>query len=262
MWFWIIIILAIIAVTAQAFATQNANKEKEQSAADKKSVFIKNNNVNISAKYTFRSQDYGIFAEYILDKSNKSIYVSSSSDNYAKIRFENIIGCETIIDSNVTGRIGRAIAGSFIGGDAGAIVGAMTAKKKVKSFQIVIYKNDLAKPTYTYNLVKEEIKTDSIDFKQMNEFAQKINASIKAIISNNAENKRVVVDKSLNNNDSFQKARLVSTLSQIQVKKQAQNKDGSATVKEKLKEIKDLYDSDLITEKEYNEKKSEILKKI
>ena len=107
-------------------------------------------------------------------------------DNWEIIDFSDLIGDEIVVDNEVVGGISRAVVGGVLAGGAGAIVGAMTAKKHIMSYKVVIYKRDLGNPKTEMQLISK--KTTSKDKYYLNavEFSNNISATIKAIINMNS----------------------------------------------------------------------------
>ena len=71
----------------------------------------------------------------------------------------------------------------MIAGDAGAIVGAATAKKQISTYGIRIYRKNIQSPTYEISLINMKIATEAERYKSAVNFATKVCASIRAIIS-------------------------------------------------------------------------------
>lgn len=71
-------------------------------------------------------------------------------------------------------------------GETGAVVGAVTGHKKVQYVKIVIYLNNVVKPSVEIVLNhKCVIRCDSYQYKKITEFENRLNATIKAILSKN-----------------------------------------------------------------------------
>lgn len=153
--------------------------------------YIAENGVHIGAEYRYESEYYenniswanSTAYRYIVDDKNRFVHILNKDRTGEAIPFREIIGCEIMTDSEVTGGIGRAIVGGVLAGEAGAVVGAVTAKKHIMSYKIVIYRSNIQTPTNEIVLIKEKKSTKDADYTNAVSFANKVNASIKAIIS-------------------------------------------------------------------------------
>lgn len=110
------------------------------------------------------------------------------ASKYTFLTFGDVIGCEIHEDSAVVGGIGRAIAGGILAGGVGAIVGAVTAKKHVMSYKVVVYTNDVNKPQIILPLINTKVSKSDAEYNYAAEFANNVNASIKAIMAKNESN--------------------------------------------------------------------------
>lgn len=193
---YIVIFVLMIVVCSFFHFTVDAPKIKAKKEAVKASIngYLSDNNVSVSADYVYESDFYandinydkGIAYRYIVDGKNKKVHVFEKSGYAHEIPFNQIIGCEILTDSQVTGGVGRAIVGGVLAGDAGAIVGAVTAKKQIMSYSVVVYLENIQTPYLEMDLIKQKTDTKAADYKKAVDFANKVNASIKAIVSWNA----------------------------------------------------------------------------
>ena len=103
------------------------------------------------------------------------------------IQYAEIIGCEIMVDSQVIGGIKRAVVGGILAGDTGAIVGATTAKKFITSYRVVIYTTSISSPQKVLTLISEQTETKDVNYSNASSFAEKVNATIKAILYKNTE---------------------------------------------------------------------------
>ena len=153
--------------------------------------YIADNGVHIGAEYRYESEYYknniswanSTAYRYIVDDKNSFVHILSKDGTGEAIPFREIIGCEIMTDSEVTGGIGRAIVGGVLAGETGAVVGAVTAKKHIMSYKVVIYRSNIQTPTNEIVLIKEKKSTKDADYTNAVSFANKVNASIKAIIA-------------------------------------------------------------------------------
>ena len=199
---------------------------------ERRNTYLREHKLLSARRYTYSRLDGAYFAEYVVDEKKRKILVSGSTDDYIPIPFDEITGCEIIINDEVTGGIGRAIAGGILAGGSGAIVGAVTANKKISTYQVIIYRNNLEHPKFTFYLI---IRPAEIQFendkncKNADNFARNVNASIKAIISQRDSNQGTTVA------------------------------DNTKNVSARLKKLENLKDKGLISEAEYNTKRQKIL---
>lgn len=183
----IIVILLILhkSVDEPQILAKKAQKEEETQN------YISDNGIHVGVEYCFESSyyknniswDLGIAFRYIVDDKNKFVHILDKDGIGQAIPFCEIIGCEIVTDSQVTGGIGRAIVGGVLAGEAGAVVGAVTAKKHIMSYKIVFYRSNIQMPTNEIVLINEKTSTKSEDYASAVAFANKVNASVKAIIS-------------------------------------------------------------------------------
>ena len=120
---------------------------------------------------------------YIVDEPLGCVLVFQNNE-LTRIPFTEILDCKIYEDSEVAGGIGRAIVGGALAGEAGAIVGATTAKKHVSSYKISIIRSNITHPQTSLILIDKQISTQSNNFKSALEFAQNVYASVMAIIAN------------------------------------------------------------------------------
>lgn len=165
-------------------ATKELKEEDSQN-------YITDNGVHIGVEYCYESSFYknnidwykGIAYRYIVDDKNKFVHILDKEGIGQAIPFREIIGCEIMTDSQVTGGVGRAIVGGVLAGEAGAVVGAVTAKNHIMSYKIVIYRSNIQSPTNEIVLIKEKKSIKDADYTNAVAFANKVNASIRAIVS-------------------------------------------------------------------------------
>jgi len=189
-------ILLFIGIIVIAFIVHKSVDEPEilaKKASKEENIqnYIAENGVHIGAEYRYESEYYknniswtnSTAYRYIVDDKNRFVHILNKDRTGEAIPFREIIGCEIMTDSEVTGGIGRAIVGGVLAGEAGAVVGAVTAKKHIMSYKIVIYRSNIQTPTNEIVLIKEKKSTKDADYTNAVSFANKVNASIKAIIS-------------------------------------------------------------------------------
>lgn len=197
---WIIVFIFAIIIVCCVHTTEDvpAIKGKKQEQMKQAHEYITENNVNITKKYDYQNSLYahdvnyrkGISIRFIVDSPHRYIHIfqkPSGSESTAEISipFDQIIGCEIMTDSKVTGGIGRAVVGGVLAGDVGAFVGAMTAPEKIMSYKIVIYKNNPANPMIEIPLIEGKTSTKNSDYIEAVRFAENVNAVIRAIVYQN-----------------------------------------------------------------------------
>lgn len=133
-----------------------------------------------------------------------------------------------------SGGLGRAALGAVTFGGAGAIVGAVTGKKKsktvVEKLQVKIMLNDLKNPVVYIDLIKKPIKQNSKDYANAIKKADNILSSLNTVLSNIS-----VVE-----NEPIGKTPAYSTTDEI-------------------RNYKELLDDGIITQEEFDTKKKELL---
>lgn len=215
------------------YAEHERKKIKQQiiNNREKRNRYKKKHNLLSAIQYIYTNNNIGIETEYIINKKNKTLLVSDTSDNYITIPFDEITDCAIVINNKTFGSISRAIAGGILAGGAGAIIGTITNTPKINSYQIIIYRNNLEFPSFVFNLIvnskQNAYVNDDTDIENANIFAQNIKASIQAIITS-----------------------------------QSNIKNNNSDIEQRLKELETLKDSRIISEKEYTNRRNKILKEL
>ncbi len=177
-----------------------------------------------------------------INKEKKELYFLFNDELDKLIKYESIIECKIMENSNIvnSGGIGRAIVGGLIAGDSGAIVGANTRKSKniVSSLSIRIVTKEIDEPLYTLELLDYQIDTNkplyANFYKQAMEFANSVYATIQAIIKDNDNTNVVETKQELNSTNGL----------------------------EQLEKLAELKDKGIITQEEFEETKKKILSKL
>lgn len=232
-------VIFIVVAMALLISTSNSDKAKKQEAEQNKT--IETSNIVVSNDYKYYHS--GSVFRFVIDESHEMVYCANASGELLGIPFSSIIGCEIIQDSVITGGVGRAVVGGVIAGGSGAIVGATTAKTKVSSYKVVLYLSNLSKPELSFQLIDYAIGKDNDIFQRAQEFSEKINASVKAIIAINEEK---------------------SSISRERSKQADRSQTNNQTMDEetRLNKLNVLLQKKLITQEEYNRKRDEILSEI
>ena len=194
------LILTAVCVAVGYWIVDAKEKEKQKLIAEQINELVESHTNQLKAEgvsadtvYTYQDNAFkqlewskAVAFRFIVDVINRQIVICDDLSNPfspRKIPFEKIINCEVCTkDGWLSGKgIGRAIVGGVIGGGAGAIIGASSARKGIE--KIIIYTSDITTPSVTIDLSAK--KTDTWDFDdERNSFAQQVCASIKAIIAN------------------------------------------------------------------------------
>ncbi|MBR6355213.1 MAG: hypothetical protein IKR92_00015 [Alphaproteobacteria bacterium] len=226
-----------IAVCIDVNRENRENQQRKNGWQERRDTFRTQRNIERTNFYSYTSFNNDTDAEFILDEKHRTVWASDSTGQYVEIPFKEIVGCETIIDNQSVGGIGRAIAGGILAGGAGAIVGALTTHKKIASFKFVIYRNNLQKPSYYYELIhsiSNNQTENNINYEKAMRFSQNVTASIKAIIAQNESKSKSEIEKENKQNNEI-------------------------NLEKRLKSLDNLLKKGLISDKEYNEKRSQLL---
>lgn len=208
-----IIIIAMVGLIVHQMCDVPTIENKKIKNEESERRFLEEHNVIITKEYVYSDSYYEnnislsncISVRFIVDQRHKKIVVMSTKDIREIIGFSDLIGAEIVIDSQVTGGVGRAVVGGVLAGGAGAVVGAMTAKKHIMSYKIVIYQKNLSNPKIEIPLIWEKKSCKDKDYLKAVEFSDNINATIRAIINSDSydeidescdnEKYKIIVDK-------------------------------------------------------------------
>lgn len=165
------------------------------------------------------------------DDVNKKMLIPGSFSNQDVFNYRDVVGYELIEDGNTltSGGLGRAVVGGVLFGGAGAVVGAVTGKKKNREFctnlKIKLTVNDMDQPVVYITFIHEKTKTSSTVYGSAYNNAQEC-LSVLQLICDQQE-----VDSIKSSN-------------------------GSA---DEIMKYKNLLDAGAITKEEYDSKKKELL---
>ena len=179
---FVIILIGIVIIVSVSLVFS----KKKSSTPDVNRIddVIRANGITVSNGYEYNGLDS--FYRIAIDDNKKKLCIFDKNADSVILDYVGIIGCETIEDSEITGGVGRAIIGGAIAGGAGAVVGAITAKRRISSYKIIIYTNNITNPIETITLIEKETRTDSAEYKEARWFSENINGTIRAILANNA----------------------------------------------------------------------------
>ena len=242
---WVIIgILGIVGLIIAVAALSGSNPVEDNKNAIEQ--VINDKSIHVTSSYDFHSDRisdyYGQYAyRFVVDDNAKQIHFINGKGGTYTFDYKEIIGMKTLEDSAVTGSIGRAVIGGIIAGEAGAIVGAVTAKKKIQSFKIMIYTNKVSYPVDTITLINQETLTSSPVYQEAKRFSERVSGTIKAILSR-SQNNQNLEKKQINAQQSYS------------VSSKKDNLQAGSKV-DRLLKLKELLDNGAITQVEYEKLK-------
>lgn len=177
-------------------------------------------------------------AKLYVDNTNKKWAVKELGE-YTDIKiynYEDLIDFELIEDgeSKIKGGFGKALIGGVLGGSKGAIIGSSASRKiseTVSLLEIIIRTNDFNKPQYNITFIKGYSLPKDANYRRIYDEAQEVIGVLNFISSNGKVSNSVALE---NNNQSVSNA-------------------------DELKKYKDLLDSGVITQEEFNAKKKQLL---
>lgn len=149
-------------------------------------------------------------------------------------KYSDIVDFELLEDgeSITKGGLGRAVTGGVLLGPLGAVVGGVTGHKKNKSIcnslKIKVTINDISNPTVYINFVTAQTKKDGILYKSAYKLAQDCLSTFQLICNSQEE-------------------------------KQENNNVAAVSNADEILKYKNLLDSGIITEEEFNAKKKQLL---
>ena len=124
---------------------------------------------------------------FVIDDKKKNVYIYDAfSLKHVVLRYAEILGMEILIDGKRKDWVGRALMGSFIAGDTGALIGTMTAKTKVAKIGVNIYTKKVLDSCVSIGL-DCDIDNGVINSSREMLFFKEIESVIKAITNRNGE---------------------------------------------------------------------------
>ena len=204
---------------------QKEKKIREYSLAKEKAKnFISTSNVD---KYIYFNDDI------------EEIYIPNFWVGPSFIKYYEILDFELLEDGTAvsSGGVGRAVAGGVLFGGAGAVVGAVTGKHKgtniANSMEIRITTKDIDNPVVFIKIFKAEHKKGSFVYNAYRDKAYKILSMLQIIVDRVNKTQQSNEQNSVSNNN--------------------------LSVVEELKGLKELLDSGVLTQEEFEKQKSKIL---
>lgn len=169
-----------------------------------------------------------------LDEKRQLFRLSGFSNLIKIFPIKSILSYEIVENGNTTtsGGLGRAALGAWAFGGTGAIVGAVTGKKKtisiVESFRIRLNLDNIDNPVIYIDLIKKPVKSNSNEYKQLLVKADKIISSLDILLKDTAED-----------------------LSKIETL--------TLSAADEIRKYKALLDDNIISQEEFDAKKKELL---
>ena len=193
-----------------------------------------------SIKEIIISNHIGQKDSIVINNNERVVSFNISKIVGKKYRFEDIIKYEVVENGNsvVTGTAGQALVGGIFFGIGGAIVGSSMSKDvrgKCNNLSVIIYLNDVVVPTIEIVAVNKEIEKDSDVYKKAVLLVHEICSNLEYVINNKT------IEDSLNNLTSSKKL------------------DSDISMRDQIKELKEMMNEGLITKEEFEQKKKQIL---
>lgn len=231
----VIIILNFIGRTKNNIQQSNAAYEYAKQTVEKENITIsKELQYNLLLVQKLR---------IIVDDKSKKMHIFYMNNPKLEIPYKKLMGCEVYHNGTIVGGVKRALVGGVIAGGAGAVVGALTANKKVSSIGLKISQNDLTNPEIILPLIDpatdgEAPKDKNLCQEALN-FANSVVATVNVILKQNNEQNSAMPNR---------------VRSDIGTNQSKENSNFEA-----IKKYKELLDMGIITQAEFNAKKAELL---
>lgn len=176
-------------------------------------------------------------AKLFVDNTNKQWAVKElgESTDVKIYNYKDLIDFELLEDgeSKIKGGFGKSLIGGALGGTKGAIIGSAASRKikeTVSLLEIVIRTNDFSKPQYNISFIKGYSLPKDANYRRLYDMAQEVIGVLNYISSNGEEKSNT-----------------------------AENNKPNVSNADKLKKYKDLLDSGVITQEEFDAKKKQLL---
>ena len=180
------IILSIIAIIVDLITVRVKGKENEDTARYWKKK-LKKHGVVFSSKIEFSSSTNSWQYVVIADEVHQELHILRIDDidvDRECISFYDIIGTDVRIRNKHDVSVSRAIIGSILAGETGALIGSMSGSEKITEYDIVIFVRNIKKPRIILSLIDSSIKVDSPEMEEVLDFTNEINSLINAIVAN------------------------------------------------------------------------------
>ncbi|MFR7544839.1 MAG: SHOCT domain-containing protein [Clostridia bacterium] len=237
-----IIILIIIVATPILGISSYKDKKKKDKALDDYINFINKNGLNSSKKVAFKN-----IVRIDIDTKNKLLGTYSYYENQSKvIKFNEVLDFEIFENGNsvVSSKTGSAVIGGLLFGGLGAVAGASgsrTISEDCDTLKLKIYTNNIQYSVIMLDLLEKGISKSGYVYEYLTEIINEMISFLKIAREHNRqeerkEDKKVIIE---NVEDIKQNSNLTS-----------------------IKELAELKEKGIITEKEFEESKKKILEKI
>lgn len=173
--------LGVIIIGAIIILVVLFRKTKNDQRKNNASVFVD----GIKKKGYIISKCYSVSTKLIIvdEKNECFLFYDADLHNYTKLNFDNILGMKIIEDGQSTTGVGRAVVGGVLFGDVGAVVGALTGKPKIERLDLVIYKDNISKPEYTFNLINKTTKKNTDLYNESIKCARSVENTVRVILN-------------------------------------------------------------------------------
>ena len=186
------LLLVILFIIIYSYGLISKNNDKISSSISSDKAYMKNIGFCNDSDFGYDDSIYGYCVHVYIDDHNKKLLVANGmiSQRYV-LNYNDILGMEVQEDGVHTNGVGRAVVGGALFGGTGAVVGAVTGKKTVQNIRIILYLKDVINPKVEINFIdSRDIKCDSDVYRYIRNFANHLDATVRAIIANN-ENSQV-----------------------------------------------------------------------
>ena len=225
-----VVIGVLIGIVIIVSNVQHKNKSKE--------VFENLTNFNATDKYL--SDTSGVSIAYDEKRKKICLLVEHKAELYEYkdiIQSELDIDGETVLKQSITGTVGRSVVGGVLGGGVGAIIGgttgAKTGKEKIKNIDLKITVNNSKSPVYRINFMNTETSKGGFIYNISYGEAEKWHGIITTLIKQ----------------------------AEIEQNNVTQNPTSSNSIADELLKLKNLLDSEVISQAEFNTEKRKLLNK-
>ncbi|WP_195972964.1 SHOCT domain-containing protein [Clostridium thermobutyricum] len=217
---------------------QSRKEEKAILKKEEKAIRIKEYNLAKEKAQNFVSTS-NVDKYIYFNDDIEEIYIPNFWIGPSFIKYSEILDFELLEDGTAvsSGGVGRAVAGGVLFGGAGAVVGAVTGKHKgtniANSMEIRITTKDINNPVVFIKIFKGEHKKGSFIYNAYRDKAYKILSMLQIIVDRVNKTQQSNEQNSVSNNN--------------------------LSVVEELKGLKELLDSRILTQEEFEKQKSKIL---
>lgn len=165
---FVLIIIALYRWSVKAEEKEKEKSKQKQDIIEKVISDLKSKGFAISQQFISKSKD--CFNGIFFDDNSKKISIFDVKDGQINLNIyegSEILESQIIEDGNIVanvdriGQIGGALIGGALAGEAGAIVGGLSAssniEKQVKKIDLKVIVKDVKKPYYIINFMDEAV---------------------------------------------------------------------------------------------------------